>query len=190
MVSRIIAIVACFALLPLAASAPLRFFYQQWVAVQLAKLRDPSLVVIGDSIAAGAMNFGRIDTINLASNGLETRQIAMLLAKAKSYRPERILTDGGMNDAISGPIDIDGLHKSWRTMCAEPTLVVALPTPTRSHEINARLATIRTIIRSECTSTIDAPALTGPDGLLKPEYSVDGVHLRSRAYQFWIAALH
>ena len=55
MISRIIAIIACLALVPLAVSAPLRFFYQQWIAAQLAKVRDPSLVVIGDSIAAWAM---------------------------------------------------------------------------------------------------------------------------------------
>jgi len=189
MISRIIAVLACLALLPVLYSPTLRFFYQQWIAVQLAKVRHPNLVVIGDSIAAGGAGYGRIDTINLASNGLEAHQIARAIARAKLYRPTRILADGGVNDVVEGHLDPVELRKAWRTMCAEPNVIAALPTPTRSQKLNSQLATVRAIIVSECRHTVDAPELAGPDGLLKPEYSLDGVHLTERAYRFWVAAL-
>lgn len=187
--SQIVAVVACLALAPVAYSKPLRFFYQQWIAAQLAKVRSPQLVVIGDSIAAGGGGFGRIDTINLASNGQELHQIAAYLPRAQSFRPNYILVDGGVNDAIQDGPDYGRIRTLWRSICAAPNVIATLPTPTRNRAVNARLEPMRTIIRAECAHVLDLPMLAGTDGLLRSEYSIDGVHLRSAAYGVWRAQL-
>lgn len=141
--------------------------------------------MIGDSIAAGGRAYGRLDTLTFAANGAELHQIAASLDGATRYRPKRIMVEGGTNDAMQGPPDYANIRRLWKGICADKRVIAVLPTPTRYPDLNARLAPMRPIIRAECRKVIDLVELAGPDGLLRPEFSRDGVHLKPAAYVVW-----
>src|SRR5687767_6751546 len=92
-------------LAPVVYSSHLRFTYVQTLARWLAKAVPPETVFIGDSITAAGQSFNDLRSINLASNGLQTYQIAGEIPKALSFKPRHIAVMAGTNDAGEGPID-------------------------------------------------------------------------------------
>ena len=178
-------------LAPIAYSPYLRFEYTQTLARWLAKAVPPETVFIGDSITAAGRSFNDPRTINLGSNGLQTYQIAANLDKARAYSPRHIAIMAGTNDAGEGPIDLAELTGLWRTICAEPKIVVTRPPPTVISDYNPRLAQIDEIISAECSErpVIDLRRLAGKDGKVLPKYTIDGVHLSDEALAIWKAEL-
>ena len=178
-------------LAPIAYSPYLRFDYTQTLARWLAKAVPPETVFIGDSITAAGRSFNDIRSINLGSNGLQTYQIAANVEKARAYSPRHIAIMAGTNDAGEGPIDPVELSELWRTICAEPKVVVTKPTPTTMDDLNARLKQIDAIISAECKDrlVIDLARLAGKDGKIQLRYTDDGVHLSDEALAIWRAEL-
>ena len=155
-------------LFPIAYQPNLRFNYVQTLSRWFAKAVPPNTVFIGDSITSAGMQFNSLRSINLGSSGLQTYQIAGQLEKARSFKPRHISVMAGTNDAGEGPIDRAELVGLWKQICAEPKIVVTLPTPTSFAPLNQRIAEIDQIILSVCAKNrvIDLRKLADKNGML------------------------
>jgi hypothetical protein len=180
-------------LVPVLVNRHLAFVYTQTLAHWKSKLIPPDAVYIGDSLTAGGRGFNRETDINLGSNGLMTYQIASLLPTAKAYKPNHIVVMAGTNDAIRGAIDETEIRKLWTDICSDPRIVVVLAPQSRSANLNERLQGLNVISKSVCEAQkrpiISLDALAGSDGLIKQEYTIDGVHLTDAGYEIWRAKL-
>lgn len=178
-------------LVPVVYSPYLRTAYIQTLARWFAKAVPPGTVFIGDSITAAGRSFNDYRSINLASDGLQTFQIAAAMPKALAYSPQHISIMAGTNDAGEGPINPVKLSEFWRKICAEPRVVVTKPTPTNSDTLNHRIKQIGAIITTECKErpVIDLQRLAGKDGKILPKYTSDGVHPSDSALLVWKSEL-
>lgn len=182
----------CAVLAPVVINTNLRWTYEHTVANWLAKVVAPDRVFIGDSLTAGGGDFGRFGNINLGITGASTRQIAQLLSHAQAYRPRQIIVMAGMNDVDAGA-DPATLVAPWRTILSDKRVVVVLVPHTRSAAASARIDQVNAMVRGMAKEAgrpvIEIPGLTGPDGLLLPQMTIDGVHLTSAGYTKWREAL-
>jgi hypothetical protein len=173
-------------LIPVLVNNYLGFVYAQTFAHWISKITPPNTVYIGDSLTAGGHSFNHRTDINLGSNGLITYQIASLLPTARAYKSDHIVVMAGTNDAMRGPINEEEIRNLWAGICSDQKVVVILAPQTRSPSINERLDTVREIVKPVCETQkrpiISLDVLTGDDGLIKPEYTVDGTHLTPTAY--------
>jgi len=173
-------------LVPVVANSYLGFVYVQTLAHWKSKIIPPNTVYLGDSLTAGGRSFNHQTDINLGSNGLQSYQIAAMLPKAREYKPDHIVVMAGTNDAIRGPIDEAQARTIWAEICSDSKVVVILAPHSRSPSLNERLNTINVIAKSTCEERqrpiISLDELAGNDDLIKPEYTVDGVHLTPAAY--------
>ena len=178
-------------LFPVAYQPNLRFDYIQTLSRWFAKAVPPETVFIGDSIISSGMQFHSLRTINLGSSGLQTYQVVELLPKARSFRPQHIAIMAGTNDAGEGPIDREELIGLWKQICAEPKIVITLPTPTAIDYLNQRIDQIDQIILGVCTKNkiINLRQLADGKGKIYPKYTVDGVHLSPEAHAIWRSEL-
>ena len=178
-------------LFPIAYQPNLRFDYIQTLSRWFAKAVPPETVFIGDSITSAGMQFHNFRSINLASSGLQTYQVAGQLEKARSFGPQHIAIMAGMNDADKRPIDREELIGAWKKICVDSRIVITLPPPTSFDNLNQGLAEINRIIRSTCPKNkiIDLRMLAGKDGKVLPQYTEDGVHLSSAGHAVWRSEL-
>lgn len=178
-------------LVPVVYSPYLRTAYIQTLARWFAKAVPPDTVFIGDSITAAGRSFDDYRSINLASDGLQTFQIAAAMPKALAYSPQHISIMAGTNDAGEGPIDPVKLSGLWRKICSEPKVVVTIPPPTNSDILNQRIEQIGAVITTECKErpVIDLQRLAGKNGKILPKYTTDGVHPSDKALLIWKAEL-
>ena len=178
-------------LFPIAYQPNLRFDYIQTLSRWFAKAVPPETVFIGDSITSAGMQFHSLRSINLATSGLQTYQVAAELEKARTFDPRHIAIMAGMNDAGEGPIDRAELVGLWKQICAEPKIVITLPPPTSFDELNQRLAQINQIILTTCPKNkiIDLRRLADNDGKVLPKYTEDGVHISSEGHAIWRSEL-
>ena len=178
-------------LFPIAYQPNLRFDYIQTLSRWFAKAVPPETVFIGDSITSAGMQFHSLRSINLATSGLQTYQVAAELEKARTFDPRHIAIMAGMNDAGEGPIDRAELVGLWKQICAEPKIVITLPPPTSFDELNQRLAEINEIILTTCPKNkiIDLRRLADKDGKVLPKYTEDGVHISPEAHAIWRSEL-
>ena len=178
---------------PIMVNRQLRRVYEQTLAQWLSKVTPPDRVIIGDSLAAGGGDFGRFGTINRGSTGLVTAQVAGEMAAARAYGARHIIVMTGMNDIFVGTDDPAGLAPNWRTILADPTVIVTLLPHTRDKSLNVRIdrlnAMIAALARQAHRPVIAIPNLTGPDGLRLPQSTYDGIHLTPFGYRQWRGAL-
>ena len=176
-------------LFPVAANHHLRNVYRQTLAHWLSKVIPPPTVFIGDSITAGGQWFDDVRNINLAANGLLTDQIVKYLPTAQAYHPKRIAVMAGANDAARG-FDPEKLRALWEAICKEPTIVITLAPPSTNDVSNQRIDQINRIAMDSCPGKpVIALDLGDEHGRLRPEFTLDGVHLGPKAYERWINAL-
>lgn len=97
----------------------------------------------------------------------------------------------GTNDAGEGPIDRAELAGLWKLICAEPKIIITLPTPTADDEMNQRITEIDEIILSACPKNhiIDLRQLADKNGKILSKYTLDGVHLSPEAHTIWRSEL-
>lgn len=187
------AVIVQFALLlPIAINPYLRANYEFTLAHYRAKIIRPDRVFIGDSMTAGGGDFGRFGTINLASNGLHTKQIAGMLKTAQAYNPREIYVMAGANDLLDNT-EPAAMRAAWQTILADTRVVVTLLPHTRkaarNRQVDALNAMVEHMAREAGRRVVTIPGLTQHDGTIQPRYTVDGMHLAPPAYVIWRAQI-
>jgi len=181
------------ALLPVAINEHLRFTYEATLAHWLSKIVRPDRVFIGDSMTASGKDFGHFGTINLATSGLTTCQIAGLLKAAQAYNPRHIFVMAGTNDVLGGAVDPKKLTACWRTMLADQRVAVTLLPHVRIPALNPQIDAINRLVFSMAHKAghpvIAIPGLDNTDGTIQPRYTTDGTHLTPAARAIWRAQL-
>jgi hypothetical protein len=99
----------------------------------------------------------------------------------------------GANDAIAGDIDPQKEEQLWEGIVADPLVIVTLVSPSRSASLNLKIDLLNHIAfvaaERHHRPVISLDILRGDDGLIRPEYTVDGIHLTPPAYKLWKAKL-
>lgn len=183
----------------LAVNQHFHFIFFEILSHYCCKISGAKAVVVGDSIAAGGRHWDfeigllPLRTKNLAGNGYTISQVAGQVVDAKKYEPQWLVVFGGTNDAFQlreGRISLGQIREDLGKLldAAAPVPVVyVLPPPTEHADVNATLETVRgeivAVLRERGVPFVDSVQLLGnKQGLLKKEYSSDGVHLKAAAY--------
>jgi hypothetical protein len=179
--------------------------YVRFVAVQTVtnwkgKLNGISSAYVGDSITAGGRNWGSmLGAINLAGDGYTVWQIEGQLGKAETYTPKRIFILAGTNDILGRrPFDLKQFELDYSSLLDRASglkadiYVTLIPFTARAEANKMIPSANQTILRlasSRGVPTVDLNPTIAPDGILLPEYTVDGVHFSDGAYKIWRTAL-
>jgi lysophospholipase L1-like esterase len=178
----------------------LRFQFLETFSHYACKLSGAQVVVCGDSIAAGGRHWaGNIDlpplrTRNLAGNGYTISQITGQVEEAKKYNPGLLVVFGGTNDAFQlrdGRTTLPQIQNDMVTLIEKSMpvkMVYVLPPPSVYPDVNSTLAEVRSEIREvlegEGIAIVDSAEILGDEnGILRPEFSSDGIHLTAKAYE-------
>lgn len=175
--------------------------YVRFVVIQLVtnwkgKAFGLSDVYIGDSITAGGRNWGApFNAINLAASGLTTWQIEGQIKKAIIYDPNNILILAGTNDIIGRrQFDLAQFEQDYASLLdralktGKNILITEIPyTALRENtqNISDSNQVLRQLAADRNITTINLNETIAPDGLLLPEFTVDGVHFSPPAYRIW-----
>jgi lysophospholipase L1-like esterase len=138
-------------------------------------------------------------TRNLAGNGYLTYQVKAQMTRGVSdYHPKKIYIACGVNDAfavIAGRTTVQQSALDLRELIqnTDGILILTLPMPTRSLEVNSILKELKSAYTEQASGkaiVVDLwPQLCDLEGLLKRDFTVDGVHLSPKGYIRWQSEL-
>lgn len=190
---------------PLASNIDVRIGVQNTYAGLWAKMAGADYVIVGDSISKGGdpwfwrLRANPLSVVNLARSGYTTEQLTPIIEQAAAAKPRVILYMSGTNDVILGNDPATNTLPAYRrnlevAMASGARVIVTLAPPTSSKERNSALQAlneqVRAIASAKGLSVIDlSPALAGPDGVIDPGMTGDGIHLRRAAYAAWVGEL-
>lgn len=168
------------------------------IFTQLFPASKVNILLIGDSLLAQE-NWNsllkRNDLKNDAFGGAITQQILWNIKRGELVSsPKIVVIDGGINDLLSGvPTQrvFDNYQKIIETLRKENINVVAhLVLYTVDNEaINKEVFVLNYLLKeyfeSQKIEFIDMNLQLSDRKKLKPNFSVDGIHLRKEAYKIW-----
>ena len=168
------------------------------IFTQLFPAIKVNILLIGDSLLAQE-NWNsllkRNDLKNDAFGGAITQQILWNIKRGELVSsPKIVVIDGGINDLLSGvPTQrvFDNYQKIIETLRKENINVVAhLVLYTVDNEaINKEVFVLNYLLKeyfeSQKIEFIDMNLQLSDRKKLKPNFSVDGIHLRKEAYKIW-----
>lgn len=168
------------------------------IFTQLFPASKVNILLIGDSLLAQE-NWNsllkRNDLKNDAFGGAITQQILWNIKRGELVSsPKIVVIDGGINDLLSGvPTQrvFDNYRKIIETLRKENINVVAhLVLYTVDNEaINKEVFVLNYLLKeyfeSQKIEFIDMNLQLSDRKKLKPNFSVDGIHLRKEAYKIW-----
>lgn len=168
------------------------------IFTQLFPATKVNILLIGDSLLAQE-NWNsllkRNDLKNDAFGGAITQQILWNIKRGELVSsPKIVVIDGGINDLLSGvPTQrvFDNYQKIIETLRKENINVVAhLVLYTVDNEaINKEVFVLNYLLKeyfeSQKIEFIDMNLQLSDRKKLKPNFSVDGIHLRKEAYKIW-----
>ena len=168
------------------------------IFTQLFPASKVNILLIGDSLLAQE-NWNsllkRNDLKNDAFGGAITQQILWNIKRGELVSsPKIVVIDGGINDLLSGvPTQrvFDNYQKIIETLRKENINVVAhLVLYTVDNEaINKEVFVLNYLLKeyfeSQKIEFIDMNLQLSERKKLKPNFSVDGIHLRKEAYKIW-----
>jgi lysophospholipase L1-like esterase len=165
----------------------------------------PDVVMLGNSITFGAQwaeLLGRPAVVNRGIGGDVISGFLARLDAVIALRPRLCCVMGGIND-LSQDIPVDSVFARYRlllvrlqaeqvTPVIQSTLFVAPPWK-RHAEKNPEIKRLNLLLRSYADSTgiefLDLNFLLAPEGVMKEQYTHDGVHLTADGYRVWRDAL-
>lgn len=167
----------------------------------LSKLRSADIVFLGNSITAGgnwAELLGRERVVNRGIGGDNTVGMLHRLSFVVRLRPKLCFIMAGINDLYAdAPVDrvfrnyqmiVDSLVREGITPVIQSTLHVH-PRWKRAEVKNLEVAALNVLLKQLARSGgweyIDINAVLSEDGILKEEFTTDGVHLTPAAYERW-----
>ena len=154
-----------------------------------------SIIVIGDSVSEyinwhAALN--RPDVVVHAFAGNTAARASARAREAIGSGASTALVMLGINDIIAGYDPTPDYIRLIRALHAVDMRVVVSATV---GDAKHKLATERlnTALQRECADDtctfIDLTTLLAPNGVLAPQYTIDGIHLNASAYVIWVDAL-
>lgn len=179
----------------------IRFQVFNSASQKIAQIMKPDIIFVGDSLMAGGRNWFRLlgldafRSINFAQSGATTFQIEKQIERALTFKPKYIIINGGTNDLL-GPYDFDigevlnefkRILKMFEKTSVTPivTLVPYTNDININHEIEHLNEAITLLALENDVHTIDLNLNIAPSGLILPEFTTDGIHLSSSAYDIW-----
>jgi lysophospholipase L1-like esterase len=196
-------VASCFALamvIPFVTNAQLRFHYVQTVLDYVAKVIPPRLVFLGDSNTARGGNWGwrvlgkPISAINLGVGNYTIRQVAFMVPRAVEYHPSVVVILAGTNDILVNRAGVEQIRRDFDFLmdalvrAHEKAIVTLIPLFSEAGfipEIEAANAVIQEIAARHGAAVIDLNPFIAAGGRLKPEMTVDGVHLSVEGLNIW-----
>ena len=169
---------------------------------------DADVAMVGDSLTDGAewaeMLPGR-RVVNRGIDGDTTRGVLDRVDGILAVHPARVFVMLGINDFADEHRSVDAVFRDYRTLVSRlheggAQVVVQSTLPcnvakgawksckavNRSiRQLNARLAALAT----GSTSFVSLSNLVAPDGGLRDDLTIDGVHLNGRGYLLWKEAI-
>lgn len=171
----------------------------------LSKIGKADVVFLGNSITFGGNWSELLGRDRIINRGIGSDNIpGMLRRLSQVYKLEPALcfVMAGINDLYTDA-DADTVFKryvqlidSLRAHSIAPVIQSTLhvnPKWKRTEEKNPQVARLNTLLKKysadNALAFIDLNAVLSEDGVLKSEYTTDGVHLNAAAYQVWRDAL-
>jgi lysophospholipase L1-like esterase len=186
------------AVVPIFWSEPLRSSYLLTLHRYLARLTPPRFVFAGDSLTANAnwgwaMTRNPLSAANLAEAGASFAEVAGQVSKAKAYHANILFVTAGTNDIVIENRTVEqlacDLELLIRRVPSEMRLIMTLIpyTSFKEHTVKIREANlmIQQFSEDKRFDIVDINPELSVDGVLKSEYTLDGIHLNGRAYEIW-----
>lgn len=184
--------------IPIVSSQPTRNAYLSFVRRQIAKIVRPRLVFAGDSLTANA-SWGWVFTgnplyvVNLAEPGASIEEVGHQVTSARVYRAQILLVLAGTIDIVQNHRTVDQIVCSFTSLLdkvpASQRLIVTLipytSFPYDTEQIRAANVEIRKLSERRGADLIDINPEIATDGVLRTEFTRDGIHLTERGYQVW-----
>ena len=159
---------------------------------------NATAVLLGDSEMIGFENYPQFlpkDTANLAVGGARTVDTSRDASRAVGYNPKSVFILTGTADSLVGDIDSVSNHygsiiESVQSLLPN-TKIYALalfPQNVQTKPLVDNInATIKKVIGTNSNTVfLDfTPSFAAPDGSLKSEFNLDGVHLNQSGYKLW-----
>lgn len=171
---------------------------------RMFKPREKAIMMVGDSLTAGCEwreLLGRDDVYNRGIGGDVSAGVLDRIDSVVAPRPTKVFLLIGSNDAQRAGTSpwrtADNIHKIVeRIHSKSPNTKVYLQSmlPSRlvpKNEFAKSTNPLLPLVASTSSATyVDLyPLLVDAEGLLKEEYTVDGVHLSAKGYEVWKRAI-
>ncbi len=167
----------------------------------LSKVRSADVVFLGNSITAGGNwteLLGRERIVNRGIGGDNTVGMLQRMRFVTSLRPKLCFVMAGINDLYAdAPVEtifrnyvkiLDTLRAHAVIPVIQSTLHVN-PKWKRTEEKNPQVASLNALLRSyaaeQSIEYLDLNAVLSANGVLRDEFTNDGVHLTAAAYGQW-----
>ena len=174
-------------------------------AAEPAPVTDPTVVLLGDSITAGGLwapYFPAQRVLNLGISGDTTSGMLLRLGAVLAPKPPKVFIMAGINDLLRGRMPED-VFVTYRQIVSElggpgRRIYVAstlhVTQPFMPDVINPRVASLNASLRQLCEQTrrctfVDLNNVLAPSGVLRQDFTGDGLHLNQAGYEAWFAAL-
>lgn len=168
---------------------------------ELSKIEHADIVFLGNSITYGgnwAELLGRERVVNRGIGSDNLPGMLQRLHQVYRLQPKLCFIMAGINDIYDGiAVDtifvryvqvIDSLQRHKITPIVQSTLHVN-PKWQRAKMKNADVAKLNQLLQQHCKQRgilyVDLNTFLSPHGVLKNEYTTDGVHLTAEAYAVW-----
>ena len=168
--------------------------------------RNNTVVFFGDSLTKGGRwksYFKSRKTVNMGIVGDTIEQIDERVGKVAALRPEKVFLEGGINSLMRESYDVslkayekllDDVHSQ---LAGVPVYVISvLPISVEMEKYgctNADIvkfnAEIEKLAAARGFTFVDVHSSYVKNGVLNPKLTVDGLHLKKRAYKFWKKAI-
>jgi len=168
------------------------------IFTQLFPASKVNILLVGDSLLAQE-NWNsllkRNDLKNDAFGGAITQQILWNIERGELVSsPKIVVLDGGINDLLSGvPTQrvFENYQKIIETLRKENIKIIAhlilytVDNKVVNNEISVLNYLLKEYFESQKIEFIDMNLQLSDRKKLKPNFSVDGIHLRKEAYKIW-----
>jgi lysophospholipase L1-like esterase len=179
---------------------PLRHTYLNELALRWARHSPPKFALLGDSLTDNGSPWGlRLTSspagaVAVARGGATSWQIEELLPRALELKPANIVVTAGTNDVASPDYDLEksvtritGLVRAAGATGAH--VIFTLPPPAadvaRSEKTRILGNHVAAALRGSDVSIIDLWPMLSARGVIRQEYTVDGIHFTEGAYKVW-----
>lgn len=170
------------------------------LARRMGGLFSPSVIVVGDSLAASCpweRLVGRpFGVLNLATGGATLKEIAGQIYRARGVAASYLLINGGLNDLLFDEARADQIEADFLALLRRigngPRVVVTLAPfvddPAQTDRITSANEIVSRLCRERGYLAVDLNPALCVDGVRRSEMSADGLHFTRAAELVWIDA--